>query len=139
MSGPRHLWAGEYADSEHPHPRVPRLDGRTRATPPDAPQQAPGPPGPPPRVLSRPARLAATIAAIVVLAAGAGALAITLIDGGDEPSPALAEAGGGRVPEGTIGRVYAAAGPSVVAVQARQGGGIASGTGLRDRRRAARS
>jgi putative serine protease PepD len=82
----------------------------------------------------RPARLAGAISAAVVLSAAGVALAAGLIDtGGDSSSnsaAALAPAGGGRVPEGTIGRVYAAAGPSVVAVQANQDGGTASGTGF---------
>jgi putative serine protease PepD len=85
----------------------------------------PGDPEPPRRSRLLPA--AALAAAVIAVA-----LAVTaLVSGGDDEEAALLSPGGGRpLPATAVGRVYEAAGPGVVSVQA----GPASGTGFVVRR-----
>ncbi len=144
MPGPRHLWAGDYDGTETPRNHAPRLDERERdaeaesgaAThaPSGPPQHQPYSPEGPARPMSRPARLLTAVAVGAVLLVAGFALVVSAFNielpgGDDEAKPAkLAEDGGG-VAKNAAGRVYAAAGPSVAAVQARQSGGTATGTG----------
>lgn len=82
----------------------------------------PGDPEPPRRRfrLLPAATLAAALVAVALAVAG-------LVSSGDDEEPALLPAGGGRpLPATAVGRVYEAAGPGVVSVQA----GPASGTGF---------
>jgi putative serine protease PepD len=85
----------------------------------------PGDPEPPRRSRLLPA--AALVAALIAVALAATAL----VSGGDDEEAALLSPGGGRpLPATAVGRVYEAAGPGVVSVQA----GPASGTGFVVRR-----
>ena len=82
----------------------------------------PGPPEPPPA----PGRRRLLPALAVLIAAAALTLsAFALLDGDDAEGPLLAT-DGGRLPQTQVGRVYEAAAPGVVSVQA----GPASGTGF---------
>jgi putative serine protease PepD len=130
MPSPRSLWAGRRPGDHHP-------DGRTKDGPGTRPLQRRGGGEPPPvdQDTGHPGSgglatrwLALALAALAGLGGGLLAIALT----GDNPldrseGPAVSiSPGKGRLPEGNVGRVYAAAGPGVVSVQA----GSASGTGF---------
>jgi putative serine protease PepD len=82
----------------------------------------PGPPEPPPAPGRR--RLLPALAVLIAVAA-LTLSAFALLDGDDAEGPLLAT-DGGRLPQTQVGRVYEAAAPGVVSVQA----GPASGTGF---------
>jgi putative serine protease PepD len=82
----------------------------------------PGPPEPPPAPGRR--RLLPALAVLIAVAA-LTLSAFALLDGDDAEGPLLAT-DGGRLPQTQVGRVYEAAAPGVVSVQA----GLASGTGF---------
>ena len=84
-------------------------------------REPPSDPEPPRRSRLLPA--AALAAALIAVALAV----VALVSGGSDEEPALLSAGGGRqLPATAVGRVYEAAGPGVVSVQA----GPASGTGF---------
>ena len=117
MSAHTNLWSG---DSRRGDPATaPR---RSRRPPP------PPPAAPPPPESRFPRRLVAVGSAIAAVGC-ALLIGLSLGESEDAPErdepPVLSGRGGNDV-----GRVYADAGPAVVAVQVRQGGGTASGTGF---------
>jgi putative serine protease PepD len=102
-------WRRQAQDAEE------RRAAREEPAPPDAAE-------PPPRRLGL---LPAATLAVAVLALAVALVAV--LSGGDESDTALAPAGGSRpLPSTQVGRVYEAAGPGVVSVQA----GPAGGTGF---------
>jgi putative serine protease PepD len=133
MSRPSTLWARSASRTarDEEDPASQRLRARAGATS----TTTPPPPDPAPtRRGIAPGRRAAVIglaASALLLAALLG----SLIGGDDDDRGALPSApqlkpergSGGRT---DVGRVYAAAGPGVVSVQARTAGGTASGTGF---------
>jgi putative serine protease PepD len=84
----------------------------------------PEPPGDPEPPRRRFGLLPAAALAVALIAVALAVAALT--SSGNDEEPALLPAGGGRPPDTAIGRVYQAAGPAVVSVQA----GPASGTGF---------
>jgi putative serine protease PepD len=129
MPSPRSLWAGrrpgDHQAGARPTDRPGARPLKRRGggePPPEDPASTTGPAG-------RAARwLALALAALAGL--GGGLLAIVLV--GDSPlnrddgTAVSISPGKGRLPEGNVGRVYAAAGPGVVSVRA----GSARGTGF---------
>jgi S1-C subfamily serine protease len=101
------------------------LEARSRnGTPGEPDGQSPEPP-------ERPRRWLLPLAALAVALAALGLAAVALLDGGvPDEAGVLPAAGGGRLAQTQIGRVYDSAGPGVVSVQA----GPAGGTGFVVRR-----
>jgi putative serine protease PepD len=95
------------------------LEAQERQRPPGGPEE---PLEPPP---GRPRRRLVSILALALAVVAIALSAVALLDGGDDEAPLLAT-DGGRLAPTQSGRVYQAAAPGVVSVQA----GLASGTGF---------
>jgi putative serine protease PepD len=94
------------------------LEAQERQRPPGGPEEPLEPPG-------RPRRRLVPILALALAVTAIALSAVALVDGGDDEAPLLAT-DGGRLAPTQVGRVYQAAAPGVVSVQA----GPASGTGF---------
>jgi putative serine protease PepD len=129
MSRPSTLWSRSAArtarDEDDPPARRLRASARSRLAPP--------PPSPPPpgKALSGRRPLIIAIAVCALLGAALlGAMIAGNDDRGALPSALPLPPERGSQGSTDVGRVYAAAGPGVVSVQARRAGGTASGTGF---------
>jgi putative serine protease PepD len=132
MSRPSTLWSRSAARAARDEDEAPPLRHRAgaSATSTVAPPSASPPPSPR-------RTLPGSRVAVVGLAASAllGAVLLGSLIGGDEDRGTLPSASPLQPEQGSrgrtdVGRVYAAAGPGVVSVQARTAGGTASGTGF---------
>ncbi len=126
MSDRRSLWVERQRteDAEHGPFSQARWRAQARARRPVAEPPPEPPPAPPKRRFALVPALALLVGIVALALAG-----VALLDDGSSSSKALAPAvvsGGKPLPQGTVGRVYEAAGPGVVSVQA----GNATGTGF---------
>jgi putative serine protease PepD len=106
--------AGPFSSARWRRQALEAEERRRIPTEPDSPEEPP----------ARPRRRLAALAVVVAVAA-LGLSAVALLDGGEDQADLLAT-GGGRLAPTQVGRVYDAAAPGVVSVQA----GPASGTGF---------